>query len=297
MAGTLSIVGRKIGEGGSTRGAEVKRFQQLLYLAGYTRVGWPDGAWGKNTTAAWMEYQERYVFRPARPYVDAGDPQNKLFYLALDAGVLVPLAGEIGPKGVKAQFQTMHDMGVPYGWKDHGRGTLMTWGLQQNGNVGWGICTKPGGSHTALFDMEVTRSSNCCSFANVLLSIAAAGNLHHPKYSASQDVGGDDPAKNLSRRYGYAPLKGSPKPAKGAMLKPGLYTSLEELQADTRPGVVYHFAICKPSGFITHDTVLLDGEIYECNLDRTPACYKSSLEERWARTTKGKKYAIVSGPM
>jgi len=294
--GVFRIVNKKIGEGGAKQGVEVKRLQQLLYMAGFTRVGAPDGKWGTNTTLAWQEYQDTYGHWPTRSFVEGGDPENRLFYLALSARVLIPLpSGELGSKGLKSHYGAVRDLKIPYGWKDHGNGTMMTWGLALNGNVSWAICTKPGGRLTTEFDMKVPRASNCTAFANVLMSIWDSGNLHNANYSASQAAGGADPGMNLSKRYGYAPLRGSPKPPLGVAARPGLYTSLDDLNADIQPGRLYHFAICKPDGFVTHDTVLLDGEIYECNLDKTPACYRSSLDDRWARIRHAKKYAIVSG--
>lgn len=299
MAGVFSIVSKKIGEGGVKQGVEVRRLQQLLSMAGFRRVGTPDGSWGKNTTAAWEEYQQSYGYARPRQFVEGGDPENRLFHLALRAGVLFPLpSGQLGANGVRACFDTMRALQVPYGWdgkeRPYGNGTMMTWGLALNGNTSWAICTKPGGRLTATFDMNVPLASNCSAFANVMMSVWRAGNLHNAQYSASQDCGGDDPAKNLSKRYGYVPLPGSPKPPQGVQARPGLYTSLEELKAALKANELYHFAICRPSGFITHDTVLLDGDVYECNCNKTPACYKTSLDERWETIRQQKKYAIVS---
>ena len=302
MAGVFTIVSKKIGEGGDKRGTEVKRLQQLLAMAGYTRVGTPDGSWGKNTTYAWMEYQEEAGIRPARPFLDGHDPENKLRDLADWAGVLIPLPSQNGARGLKAHLDTVREMKLPYGWYDstkdklHGNGTMMTWGLALNGDHSYAICTRPGGRMSALFDPKVPRASNCTAFANVLLSIWFAGNLHYAKYNASQDAGGPDEAKNLAKRYGYTPLAGTPKLPAGVTPRDGLYTSLEEIQADTSPGTLYHVGICTKDAAITHDTVLLDGDIYECNLDKTPACYSTSLEERWDRIRHKGKYAVVSGP-
>ena len=169
-------------------------------------------------------------------------------------------------------------------------------GLALNGDVSWAICTKPGGPMTALFDTKVPVSSNCTSLANVLLSIWHAGNLHNARYDASQASGGDDDAKVLGRRYGYTALRGSPKRPLGVSTRAGLYTTVEEIQADTKPGTLYHFAFCDKSGFITHDTLLLDGEIYECTYTKSPACHRSDLVERWTQARSIGKYAIVYGP-
>ena len=300
--GTLTLITRKTGEGGkATKGLEVMRFKQMLYMAGYKTVGLPNYEWDKNTTTAWMQYQEEFCQGPRKTYIDALDPENKLTNLAWLAGVLVPLANETGARGMKAQFETMQMLGVPYSWAKHGTGALMTWGLRLNGNVSWAICTRPGGNvGGAILDMKMPRSSNCTSMANLLMSIWVGGNLHHAKYRADQIAGGDKPENNLARRYDYWPLKGSPKPAFGYAARPGLYTSVEEIEADTKPGVLYHFGMCDGwNGNITHDTVLLDGEVYECNLGRgSKACYKTPLAQRWKRMQTGdkKKVVIISGP-
>jgi hypothetical protein len=296
MAGTFSIVTKKTGQGGVTHGVEVKRIQQLLSLADYKTVGVPNGVWTPATTAAWIEYQEWNGFFPARPFIEGYDPDNKLLPLARAAGVLIPLpGGDVGAKGLRAFMDTVQARQVPYGWLDHGNGSMSTWGLKLNGDTSWAICTKPGGPMNALFDTKVPVSSNCTSLANVLLSVWQSGNLHNPQYQASQDSGGLDETKVLGRRYGYTPLKGSKKLPAGVTGRPGMFTSLEEIREATQPGRLYHFALCKPDGFITHDTVLYDGEIYECNYSKTPACFSSDLEHRWKKARHADRYAVVSG--
>jgi hypothetical protein len=243
-----------------------------------------------------MKYQEEAGLYPARPFVEGYDPDNKLLTLAQAAGVAVPLpSGELGAKGVRAFLDTAQAARIPYGWLDHGNGSMLTWGLKLNGDTAWAICTKPGGPMNALFDMKVPVSSNCTSLANVLLSIWHAGNLHNPQYDASQASGGLTQDMVLGRRYGYTPLKGSKKLPSGVTERPGLYTSVEEIEEDTKPGQLYHFGFCKNNGFITHDTVLLDGEIYECNFSQSPACFKSDLEHRWKKARGFHRYAVVSG--
>jgi hypothetical protein len=297
MAGTFSIVTKKTGEGGVKQGYEVKRVEQLLYMAGYKGMGTPNGVWKPATTAAWVKYQEEAGIFPARPFIEGYDPENKLLTLAQAAGVAVPLpSGETGAKGVRSFIETAQATKIPYGWLDHGNGSMMTWGMKLNGDNSWGICTKPGGPMNAVFDMKVPIASNCTSLANVLLSIWHSGNLHNPQYSASQASGGLNEDMVLGRRYGYVPLKGSKKHPAGVTGRPGMYTSLEEIQADTKPGTLYHFAFCKKDGFITHDTVLLDGTIYECNFTQSPACYGSDLEPRWKKARNFHRYAVVYGP-
>ncbi|MFN9100448.1 MAG: peptidoglycan-binding domain-containing protein [Gemmatimonadaceae bacterium] len=297
-SGVLSIVPKKIGEGGLKSGASVKRVQQLLWMAGYTTVGTPDGGWGKNTTAAWMEYQEKLVFR-SQPFIAGGDPENRLFYLALAAGVLMPLTGGIiGAKGLRNFFDSCVALRIPYGWehdgKKYGNGTMMTWGYRMNGNTAWGICTKPGGVDSVLFDLKVPLALNCTAFAQAALSIWHHGNLHNPQYRSDQMVGH---FTNLSQtRYGYVPLPGTKAPTGGAAVFPGLYSSVEELEDELEAGVLYHFALCSPNGSIKHDTVLLDGEVYESNSDGPPYVYKTALQERWKRARNANRFAIVSKP-
>lgn len=129
MPGTFTIVTKKTGEGGVKHGPEVKRVQQLLHLAGYTSVGIPDGGWGKKTTEAWQQYQADYGFFPTRPFVQGYDPDGKLLPLAEAAGVLVPLpGGDVGAKAVRTFFDTAQTTKLPYGWADHGNGSMLTWG-------------------------------------------------------------------------------------------------------------------------------------------------------------------------
>lgn len=308
MAGTFTIIRNRIGPGGQMRGVEVKRVQQLLKLAGYSVVGTPDGGWEPNTSKAWQAHlEQRRSGRSIRSrllgpdndsaeawqahrefdrrldYIDPADPAKHLLNLAEMARVLMPLPnGQNRSAALKSFFDWVHLNKIPYGWAKYNRGTMMTWGLENNPS--WAICTKPGSRRSVLFDLFVPRSLNCTSLANILMSVWECGNLHG-RYWASQAVGGFD---NLSDRYGYPRLPGSNNNGRG------LYTSLAGI--GVRPGKLYHFGICDPNGYINHDTVLLDGEIYECNLDKTPACYKTKLEDRWRRLRNQGKYAIVSGP-
>jgi hypothetical protein len=298
-AGVLTIVPKKIGDGGLKYGASVKRFQQLLWMAGYTKVGNPDGGWGNNTATAWAQYQEAAGYR-VQSFVDGGDPENRLFALAFKAGVVIPLTGGIiGSKALETFFATCQYLKIPYGWehseKKYGNGTMMTWGYGMNGNIAFGVCTRVGSQQTALFDMKVPLALNCTAFAQAALSLWHFGNLHNPNYLADQMVGH---YTNLSqKRYGYQALPGTAKPPSGVTKYAGLYTSVEELQAALQPGILYHFALCDSAASIKHDTVLYNGEVYESNSDGPPFVYKTSLAERWERARKAKRYAIVSKPL
>ena len=91
-------------------------------------IGIPDGGWGKKTTEAWQQYQADYGFFPTRPFVQGYDPEGKLLPLAESAGVLVPLpGGDSGASGVRAFFDTAQSTKLPYGWSDHGNGSMLTW--------------------------------------------------------------------------------------------------------------------------------------------------------------------------
>ncbi len=299
-AGVLSIVPKKIGEGGLKSGTSVKRLQQLLWMAGYTSVGTADGGWGKKTAAAWAAFQETASYR-SQPFVESGDPENRLFPLAFRAGVLIPLTGGVtGAKALQAFYETCRYLKIPYGWEStsglHGNGSMMTWGLGMNGSVSFGICTRPTSSPTyAVFDTKVPLALNCTSFAQAALSLWHFGNLHNTKYLADQMVGA---FVNLSQsRYGYQALPGTDKPPAGVTKFPGLYSSLEELQEQLKAGTLYHFALCKSNGSITHDTVLYDGEVYESNKGGPVTVRKTALAERWKQARNASRYAIVSKPL
>ena len=49
-----------------------------------------------------------------------------------------------------------------------------------------------------------------------------------------------------------------------------------------QPNRLYYLGMCeKDDGIITHDTVVLNGEVYECNTPpREPAVYKTKILER-----------------
>ena len=48
-------------------------------------------------------------------------------------------------------------------------------------------------------------------------------------------------------------------------------------------------------GSITHDTVLLDGEIFECSYTKKPNCFSTDLARRWKKARDIGRYAVVSG--
>lgn len=289
MAATFGIISKRVGDGGQTNGIEVKRIQQLLKLAGYTTVGTPDGAWGKNSRTALGEFMECAGVKAAG-FIDPTDANDLLCSLAEEAGVLIPLPS--GLRSVSAAlvlYDTCHKAGIPYGWvengKKYGGGTRMIWGFA--GRPKWAIATT---DHLPRdFDTDAALSLNCTGFANLMMSLWCRGDAHGEPYNSSQDVGGWNP---LGRRYNYTAL--APSPLKQKV--PGMFENVDTLQSMLEPGRIYHFAGCRSNGFITHDMVLIDEVVYECNLDRTPAVYQTDLCERWDRLRKLGKFAVVYGP-
>jgi hypothetical protein len=218
-------------------------------------------------------------------FIDPVDACDRLFVLSLMAGVLVAL-----PSGLRSEsatsclFEHCRVTGVPYGWVDHGAGTRMIWGFE--GRASWAVATRPGSRRTALFDMNTPITMNCTGFANVMLSVWQQGNIHQAPYDASQAVGGFNP---LGLRYNMHQVGGS------GVLRNGVFRDADTLNQFLEQDRIYHFGICNLDGFITHDTVLLNGYVYECNLGQEPAVYRTALADRFKKAGS-RKGARVFGP-
>ena len=291
MAATFPIIRSRVGEGGQKSGVEVKRIQQLLLMAGYTTVGTPDGGWGKNTKDALMKFHTDLGRGPVTPYIDPMDACDSLCELAGKAKVVFYVPAHLrSNSAAQVVFDICSNMRITYGWqhgdKTYGGGTRMIWGFEQRPNLA--IATKPGGKNTALFDTTKPITLNCTGFANVMISCWYQGNIHAAPYDSSQAVGGFEP---LAHRYAL------PKPSNANDQKPvNVYKDVQAIKDVLQSDRIYHFAACNSEGFISHDMVLINGMVYECNLDKDPAVYVTPLEDRYARLRKASKYATFYGP-
>jgi hypothetical protein len=296
MAGaTFPIITKRLGEGGVKQGVEVKRIQQLLARTGHNPKSNLDGGWGgatSTTAKAWIKYQESKGWI-AKPYLDPIDAEDRLLCLAADAKVVMFICSWLRSNSATAFLTEMcRSSGIPYGWvKDgqtYGGGTKMAWGFDQRPN--FLVFTLPGGVGSAGFDVNSPepRALNCTSYSNLMLSVWRQGNAHTSPYDASQAVGGL--GAQLGQRYGMAEIRTSANKM--------VFTDLAELKGKLQNDVMYHLAWARASdGFSTHDTVVINGVVYEANVGERPtgAVYSTPLDERWTKRGSGKG-ARLYGP-
>lgn len=288
---TFPIIDTRIGEGGTKYGRQVKRINQLLRLAGYLKTLPSDPkSWNKDSEAAMIAFHKRCGVGPVEPFIDPKDPYDRLFTLALTAGVLIPLpAGLRSSSAITVLFEHCRKNSYPYGWVkgDHtyGGGTRMIWGFE--GRPSWAIATLlPKDDYG--FPDAVPVSMNCTSFANLMLSAWIQGNAHSAPYDCSQMVGGYDP---LGSRYGLQPVNDN------SLVFDGYCFDVDGVVANAKQDRLYHLGLCPDdSGFITHDVVLLNGVVYECNTGKTPAVYTTPVRERLKKIAWNKGCVRMLGP-
>lgn len=274
MGATFRIIKRRVGAGAITYGKEVMRVQQLLRLAGFLNTPYyTDGPWDHITAQAWLDFQKAALpNQPTTPYVD---PQNyqygqcPLTTLALKAKVLIPMPIAYGRSGaVKEFFNHCNTSKYKYGWVKGDRKSIrLIWGFE--GRPRWAIAT----DIDKFFPEKDPVMLNCTSFTNLMMSIWMTGRCHQLPYDASQQSGN---STVLSSRYQMKALDD------GKMMIDGYCYDLETIRRMTRPEKLYHFTSCNNNGDITHDMVLLNGEVYECNVPpNDPAVFKTPLERRF----------------
>lgn len=292
MAATFPIITQRVEESGIRSSIEVKRIQQLLARTGHHPKNKLDGVWGKTSVEAWIAYQKGQGWLPNN-YLDPTDAEDRLGWLAYEAGVLMWI-----PEGLRSlsAVTTVTDTcivaGIPYGWSGHSGGTKMIWGFEKHK---WAVIfTKPGSQKTAEFDVDSAepRALNCCSFANLLLSIWSRGDAHGHPYSSSQAVGGD--GIQVGERYGMPEV----------LNKSGekVFHSLEDLQRVLQPDRIYHFALCRDETglFTKHDTIIIGGNVYQANIPAASpnrgAVYVKPLERQWKRMKVKRARLFGPGP-
>jgi hypothetical protein len=276
---TFSIIGKRVGEGGTNTGMDVKRIQQLLARTGHNPKSNLDGVWGNNgsaTAKAWIAYQKSKAWIP-KNYIDPTDPEDRLGRLATDAGVVMNIASQLRSLSAINTFtDAAKTQEIPYGWKQWGGGSRVVWGFRNRPNML--IFTKPK-STPAEFDafVDEPRGLNCCSYVNVLLSLWSSGCAHASPYNPSQDVGGT--GIQIGTRFGLPELLNRSG-------KQG-FKSLDELTEKLQNDRVYHMALCTANtGLGTHhDVVVVNGTVYQANLKSKSmypgAVYTKPLADQW----------------
>lgn len=293
---TYSIVTKNIGSGGVIHGKEVSRIQQLLRLAGFLRTSLAsDGTWDQTTAQAWLDFQKNIMpNQPTVPFVEPrpayGQWVDRLAVLALKAKVLIPLPTLYRKAdAIKWFFDYCRQMKYEYGWE---QGSLIKsrtiWGFA--GRPKWAIVTADGKAFGLAdrycFPPNNPIYLNCTSFANLMMSIWLSGNAHESPYDASQMVGND---VALGWRYKMKALDD------GKMMVDGYCYDIETIKRMTKPDKLYHIASSDDNGNMLHDTVLYNGEVYECNKPpNNPAVFKTRLEVRVNRMleAKGKGHRV-----
>jgi hypothetical protein len=279
MGATHPIITSRVGDGGQTRGLEVKRIQQLLRLAG-SDPGPITGEWTTATKRAWLDFQADCDWGPVNPYIDQEDPYMRLFMLAYAAGVLIELPNNLRSTSAVLSFvETCRDEKIPYGFRT-------VWGFENYPN--YAVVTLHSHRADVEFPPRNPRLLNCSSFVNLMLSIWVQGNIHQPPYERSQE---SNPTKPLGCRYNLHPARGFDK-----QKPPGIYKNFDTIQDLLEPDRMYYLNSCDEAGGFHHDMVLLNGTIYQANDDQTPAVYALPLKQQWDRTRQANHFFTIYGP-
>lgn len=279
MGATFPIINSRVGDGGQTRGIEVKRIQQLLKLAG-SDPGQINGEWTPATKKAWLDFQASFDWGPSNPYIDQEDPYMRLFLLADSAGVLIQLPLHLRSKSAAmALIDTCREDKIPYAYRS-------IWGFENYPD--YAIATRGAHIADAEFDLHTPIGLNCTAFANLLFSVWIQGNAHRQPYDRSQE---STPSAPLGLRYNMRPAKGfdQQKP-------PGIYKDLNVIEDLLEPDRPYYINCCDEAGLFHHDIVLFNGTVYQANLDKQPAVYALPLKTQWDRTRAGDHYFTIYGP-
>lgn len=292
MPATHPILSKRAGEGGSADYSDVIRVQQLLCRAGFLAKNAVNGVWGKTTSAtakAWGDYQSSKGWN-VQSYIEPKDPQDRLGYLAADAGVIQWTPSYLRSASALSVFtEFVIASNIPYGWgANYPPGTRIVVGFQNRPDIMLFMETN------RQFNVNTTepRSYNCCAFANVLLSVWQRGNIHESPYNWSQMVGGD--GEQLGNRYGMPEINNS----KG---NPGVM-SLDELKAAMLPDRIYHMALClsSSSNFTKHDVVVVNNQVYQSNTKsmspNAGSVYVQSIDDQWQKMTVKRVRLFGPGP-
>lgn len=278
MSATVSIITRRIGEGGDMHGLAVRRVQQLLRLT-HKPVN-VTGIWDARTArylndireepykkdpSVWILDDPATAFK-AKNFLTPTDPV--LFELALAAGVLIRL-GVGWFRGADA-FLDVHRWlekhGATFDW---GRAV---WGLQ--GFPSWGIVTLTSETGRYEFPMNAPLALNCTLYANLMMSVWAQGNAHKSPFSASiANSGGSNHL--ATSRYGYPNL--------------GLVTDVASVRQKMKhPERLYCLEATSPWSAdltVSHMGLLYQNTVYECNVSPKMGVQSNSLATWLARHT------------
>lgn len=299
------IVGRRIGGGGLQVHDDVRRLNELLRLAGYLSTPAnpsTDKKWAKQTTEGLKRLSETLRAqaggdlwpghsRYGGDHIDPAAHGNLLHELTARAGVLLPIPHrKRGRQAVLAFFEGCRAKGVPYGHTT--QTNRMVWGLSHR--TDYALVT----DNQRFFSATPRISLNCTSFANIMLAIWIHGCVNRQPYDASQMVGNYDPLSDRFNLHGVHHGQIHEGFVWFANKRADIRQAHAAITAAVRPERLYYIASCEEaSAKITHDMVLLGGEVYECNMGGIgPAVRKTPLLNRLETMARGRKIAYLAGP-
>jgi hypothetical protein len=299
----IDVLTDRVGPGGQLTGIQVQRVQELLKLAGYF-TGEPSKTrkWDQASSDAMTAFQKDFgrenYQTSINDYIEPDPRGHKLQALAWKAGVVswVPSYCR-GKPAVLALYETLRQQKIPYGWTQNGKkhhgGSRMVWGWEDYPQLV--VYTTAGSNPDDLhFRTDYPKTLNCTSFANLMLSVWVRGDAHGAPYIANQGVGAMNP---LGKRYNMPPVPGGIDVDKSG----GVFSNFDKLKKRLQPGKMYHIALYTKGVGITHDMVLLDDTIYQCNLNQgkgNSSVYSVPLEKKFRDTINAEKgkYIQVLGP-
>jgi hypothetical protein len=286
---TFSIISKRVGEGGAKFGGDVRRINQLLIHAGFLKgsAAAASNSWEKASAKALEDFYKACAISNPPAYIDPKDSMDTLLTLAICAGVLIKVPnGLASESALRVFYNHCVSSWYPYGWVDtrknvvYNDGTKMVWGFE--GRPGYAVCTSVNGDGK-FFNSNVTTALNCTGFANIVLSLWSKGTIHASPYEANQMVGGYNP---LGVRYGMVPLDD------GKFIQSGFCFDLDSLKKSMKINKLYYLGMCNGNGEVSHDTVILNGYVYESNI-QDPSVSATFIDERWKRMITNNKNAGV----
>lgn len=280
-AGTLRIIQQPVGLNQPNAWADVCSIQQLLKAAGESvRV---DGKWGEKSQATLVSFQKRRLTTAPTGAFPGGRVQNVLTVdspvlelLAYEAGVLLPIAGEKGIKGLTTMHDWLVSNKVQYQkGAETGGGNRAVWGLFSNRTLG--IQTM--GTKRSLECSPILL--DCTTYVNMMLALYFDGNLHGKYAAGLKDTGGATAGtEHIGKsRWGMRLVNRD---------KRNFHKTTDQIVASASegPGKLYHLEVGNTrngvAGFVTHMALMYGDTVYECTpkpILNGSACIKRPLSE------------------
>lgn len=284
-SGTLRIIQEPVGPRQPNKDADVRSIQQLLKAAGENiRV---DGNWGDRSQAILTSFQKRRLTSAPNAAFPGGRVHDiitvdcpVLELLAYEAGILIPVMGETGIKGITQLHDWLVSNKVQYQTgAESGGGNRAVWGLFSNRTLG--IQTMGPGRSLECAPILL----DCTTYVNMMLAIYFEGHLNGTYAAGVKDTGGGSVSTEhiAKSRWGFELVN-----HERAGKKRNYHKTIEDISASAsdRAGKLFHLEVGKSvdgtPGYVTHMALMYGDTVYECTpkpILNGSACLKRSLTD------------------